>query len=329
MIVVGRIRTSTSISRIHPIEPMRRLVHVTLIIMIGWLLYLVSIPILPVVLLLPIQQLVLRNDLPVVTYRWTFIPFISVILTNASTNHPVISCFAFTKQQQCNRHSLQIKSFVNVQWQQQHPLTQQTRLISSFDDTLLPLPSFTSLRKTQMILYDVRPSNNVNNNINHNIEYNEKFGWKQRLASIQCFIVGAITGSISQAPISLLHNVVTNNENVIGQWEYDTDMAAIIGGLFAILYRYIIRTDINNPQLNQGCISSMILIRTLPQIRIPSYCTSVPLNCHHPPLYFYIFDYNILQQLIWCGFESAVLFTATATIMDMAMDKGYIIRFPG
>jgi hypothetical protein len=154
----------------------------------------------------------------------------------------------------------------------------------------------------------------------------EKFGLRQRFASVQCLVLGAIVGSLSQAPISLIHDVAFHAGG-LAQWEYDTDMAAITGGLFAIVYRYCIREDTSNPQLNQGVISALILTRTLPQVQIPSYCRAVPLNCADAPLY--ILDGNVLQQLVWCGLESTLLFAGTAMAMDMAMEKGYIIRFPG
>ena len=154
----------------------------------------------------------------------------------------------------------------------------------------------------------------------------EKFGIRQRFASIQCLVLGAIVGSIAQTPVSFLHDTVFQAGG-LAQWEYDTDMAAVTGGLFAIVYRYCIREDTSNPQLNQGVISAMILSRTLPQIQIPSYCQAIPLTCEDTPLY--ILNGNVLQQLVWCGLESTFLFAGTAMAMDMAMNKGYIIRFPG
>jgi hypothetical protein len=154
----------------------------------------------------------------------------------------------------------------------------------------------------------------------------DKFGFRQRFASIQCLLLGAFVGSIAQAPVSLLHDTFFHGGG-LAQWEYDTDMAAITGGLFAIVYRYCIREDTGNPQLNQGVISALVLTRTLPQVKIPSYCQAIPLNCADAPLY--ILDGNVLQQLAWGGLESTCLFAGTAMAMDMAMEKGYIIRFPG
>jgi hypothetical protein len=171
-----------------------------------------------------------------------------------------------------------------------------------------------------------RPEREKSSILRGSKQNDEKFGLRQRFASVQCLVLGATVGSLSQAPVSLLHDVVFHAGG-LAQWEYDTDMAAITGGLFAIVYRYCIREDTSNPQLNQGVISALILTRTLPQVQIPSYCQAVPLNCADAPLY--ILDGNVLQQLVWCGLESWFLFTGTAMAMDMAMEKGYIIRFPG
>ena len=205
----------------------------------------------------------------------------------------------------------------------------------------------TLMTTTTTRLYDASSSSSNDKNNHHHNQKNDdsqsdKFGWSQRWASIQSLILGAIVGSIASAPISLFHNlVILQRTNPMAQWEYDTDANAIIGGLFAIVYRYCIRDDGDtNPPLKQGCVSAMILIRTLPQIHIPSYCTSVPLNCHHENIIThllssfsstpYLFDDGIvLQQWFWSGLESTLLFTVVAQMMDHAMTRQYIQRFPG
>ena len=191
-------------------------------------------------------------------------------------------------------------------------------------------------------LYSTQSDHNQNDNHNSNVpnfDDNDKFGWSQRWASVQSLVLGAVVGSLSSIPISLVHNfLILTIDNPWAQWEYDVDTNAIMGGLFAIVYRYCIRTDGHiNPQLKQGCISAMILIRTLPQIHIPEYCTAFPLNCHHDNILSrllfpmsYIFDDGIvLQQLFWAGLESTIVFTVTAQMMDKAMTQKYISQFPG
>ena len=111
----------------------------------------------------------------------------------------------------------------------------------------------------------------------------------------------------------------------LAQWEFDTDAAAVAAGLFAIVYRYCIRQD-DNPQLNQGVIGAFVILRTVSRINIPLYCTAVPLNCGSP---LGVFDWNVLQQLAINGVESAVLFGFAALAVDIAIEKGYISKFPG
>ena len=107
----------------------------------------------------------------------------------------------------------------------------------------------------------------------------DKFGFFQRLESVKCLAIGGISGSVGFAPIGFLHDFVIEHSS-LAQWEFDTDMAAIQGGLFAIVYRYCVRQD-TNPQLNQGVIGAFVLTRTLSSIHVPSYCSAIPLDCEY------------------------------------------------
>jgi hypothetical protein len=151
-----------------------------------------------------------------------------------------------------------------------------------------------------------------------------KFGMPQRIDSGKSLVLGAVVGALAQAPVSLWRDVVLSGS--LAQWEYDTDAAAVSAGLFAVTYRYCIRQDDTNPQLNQGVIGAFVLVRTLARLQIPSYCTAIPVTCG-PPLGY--LDWNLLQQLLLSGLESALLFGFTALAVDIAMEKGYISRFPG
>ena len=259
----------------------------------------------------------------------------------SSSSTPPSSSLAFVRPwwPQCH-DSPQHPPITTTSIQPQHPT--KIRWMKHPSDVRTLMMTTTTTR-----LYDTSSSSSNDKNNHHHDKNNDdnnsdKFGWSQRWASIQSLILGAIVGSIASAPISLFHNlVILQRTNPIAQWEYDTDANAIIGGLFAIVYRYCIRDDGDtNPPLKQGCVSAMILIRTLPQIHIPSYCTSVPLNCHHENIIThvlssfsstpYIFDDGIvLQQLFWSGLESTLLFTVVAQMMDHAMTRQYIQRFPG
>ena len=151
-----------------------------------------------------------------------------------------------------------------------------------------------------------------------------KFGMAQRVDSGKSLLLGLIVGSVGQAPVSFFHDVVADSGG-FAQWELDTDAAALEAGLFAIVYRYCIRQD-KNEQLSQGVVGAFVLVRTLSRLRVPGYCSAVPLNCGSPLGYL---DWNMLQQIGWSGAESVLMFGLTALAVDIAMSKGYISKFPG
>ena len=150
-----------------------------------------------------------------------------------------------------------------------------------------------------------------------------KFGMAQRIDSGKSLLLGLIVGSVGQGPASFLHDVIAGGGG-LAQWELDTDAAALEAGLFAIVYRYCIRQD-KNEQLNQGVIGAFVLVRTLSRLRVPEYCSAVPLNCGAPLGYL---DWNLLQQIGWSGAESVLMFGLTALAVDIAISKGYISKFP-
>mmetsp|Transcript_19019 Transcript_19019/g.29292 ORF Transcript_19019/g.29292 Transcript_19019/m.29292 type:complete len:231 (+) Transcript_19019:57-749(+) len=160
-------------------------------------------------------------------------------------------------------------------------------------------------------------------NDNNNNGDDEKFSFGQRIESVKCVAVGAISGGIALTPVTALHDIGFGYGGP-AQWEFDTDMGSLEAGLFAIVYRYCIRKD-DNPMLNQGVIGAFVLARTLSRIQVPSYCTFAPLNCGAP---LYYFDWNMIQQAGWNGAESVALFGAAAFAMDYCFKKSFISKFP-
>jgi hypothetical protein len=134
--------------------------------------------------------------------------------------------------------------------------------------------SFPSATYGTQLYYDSTDSNSDNNNN----DSASKFGFGQRIESIKSLAIGGISGSVAYAPVGFVKDVILDH-SPLAQWEFDTDMAALQGGLFAIVYRYCVRQDTNNPQLNQGVIGAFVLTRTLSAIHVPSYCSAVPLEC--------------------------------------------------
>lgn len=106
-----------------------------------------------------------------------------------------------------------------------------------------------------------------------------KFGFGARIESAKCVAVGALSGGIALAPVSLVKDLALSDQS-LAQWEFDTDTGSLEAALFAIVYRYCIRED-TNPQLKQGVVGAFLLTRTLARIQIPSYCSAAPLNCKY------------------------------------------------
>jgi len=102
-------------------------------------------------------------------------------------------------------------------------------------------------------------------------------------------------------------------------------MGSLQGALFAIVYRYCVREDDDNDMLNMGVIGAFVFVRTLSRIRVPSYCTAVPLDCGDPLGYL---DWDMLGQLVWNGAEGVAIFGGAAAAMEIAYKKGWISKFP-
>ena len=90
----------------------------------------------------------------------------------------------------------------------------------------------------------------------------DKFSFAQRIESLKCAVVGAVSGALCLAPVAAYHDLLYSDAlsvNGLAQWEFDTDMGALEGALFAIVYRYVIRED-DNPMLNQGCLGAFVFV---------------------------------------------------------------------
>mmetsp|Transcript_12104 Transcript_12104/g.24983 ORF Transcript_12104/g.24983 Transcript_12104/m.24983 type:complete len:231 (-) Transcript_12104:302-994(-) len=151
-----------------------------------------------------------------------------------------------------------------------------------------------------------------------------KFDMAQRIESLKSVVLGALSGGIALTPIAYLHYVVFSTVPSTAQWEFTTDMSSLEAALFAIVYRYAVRANDNNPMLNQGVVGAFVVVRTLSNIQVTDTCQSVPLRCG-PPLGY--FDWNMIQQAAWGGVESAFLFGAASLAMEFAFKQKWISKF--
>ncbi|KAL7537602.1 hypothetical protein ACHAWF_005843 [Thalassiosira exigua] len=82
-------------------------------------------------------------------------------------------------------------------------------------------------------------------------EREDKFSPFQRIESIKTAALGGVAGSVLSAPFVALHDLPSYGA---AAWEFDTDMAALQGALFAIVYRYCVREEDDNEMLNMGVV---------------------------------------------------------------------------
>ena len=113
----------------------------------------------------------------------------------------------------------------------------------------------------------------------NNDESDNKFDMAQRIESLKSVVLGALSGGIALTPIAYLHYVVFSDVSSTAQWEFTTDMSSLEAALFAIVYRYAVRANDNNPMLNQGVVGAFVVVRTLSNIQVTDTCQSVPLRC--------------------------------------------------
>lgn len=139
----------------------------------------------------------------------------------------------------------------------------------------------------------------------------------ERIESVKAGAVGGLSASVAYALPGLLYTSTA-------QWEFDTDMAALSGLLFGIVYRYAVRED-SNPNLKQGVVGAFAITRLLAKVRVPDYCVPIPLNCGAPLGYF---DENMLGQMAVAGFASFAAYGAAAVALEVAFSQGWVKPFP-
>ncbi|GMH59600.1 hypothetical protein TrRE_jg4013 [Triparma retinervis] len=148
-------------------------------------------------------------------------------------------------------------------------------------------------------------------------------GWAKRIESLKAGAIGGLVGASVSSPFLYLSSALLSPPNPTGQWEFQTDMASIEGALFAICFRYIVRTDTDNEMLKMGALGAFILVRTLPLISVPSTCSSVPLKCE----YLYILDPATIPQVAFHGIESLALFGSAFLALNHSFNKKWLSPF--
>ncbi|NJN74456.1 MAG: hypothetical protein HC799_17515 [Limnothrix sp. RL_2_0] len=144
------------------------------------------------------------------------------------------------------------------------------------------------------------------------------FTTAERIASLKAAVVGGFTAGFISLIILVWHRVLIfgtdfNLLNLLTGMASLTllvngAIAGLSGALFALTYRYAIRTD-NNPQLNTGVVFAFTLVRGLAQVDTASAIAQ-----------------NFWPFLSACG-ESFLIFGVTALILTFAMQQQWLTLF--
>jgi hypothetical protein len=150
---------------------------------------------------------------------------------------------------------------------------------------------------------------------------NGEFSNAERIESVKVGIISSFGGSLFALPLLLIKGIVSNFD---AQWELSTDLLALTLALYGLTYRYAVRKD-SNPNLKQGATISFVLTRILPLVKVPSYCSSLPLDCG-PPLH-----YGTVSMITDISFElvlSLVAFFGANYVIEYFFKKNLLSTFP-
>jgi len=147
-----------------------------------------------------------------------------------------------------------------------------------------------------------------------------EFDNSYRIESVKSGLFGAIGGSVGSLPIAVL---IGYFQHFNAQWELSHDALALSLFLFGVTYRYAVRGDVNNKQLQFGVIGAFAVVRALNMVDVSSYCTSLPLNCGPP---FFYFDIPMISIGLVNFFESLLAFGTAAAALEWAFKSKFLTR---
>jgi hypothetical protein len=158
---------------------------------------------------------------------------------------------------------------------------------------------------------------NIENALNSNENHN-------RVESLKTAFVSAVAGSFGALPVSLPEGFISYFNS---QWEFSHDMLGISLFLYGIVYRYAVRKS--NPgadpqQLQLGAIAAFSVTRTVSLIQVPSFCSSLPLNCGAP---FYYFDWSMLASGLVFAIESLLAFGTASYAIEYACKYKLLAKY--
>ncbi len=149
------------------------------------------------------------------------------------------------------------------------------------------------------------------------------------LAYAQTAFVGTVIGSLCVLPAQALHYLYLQDYTytTYAQWEWDLIAAAIQGALFANVYRYAVRSDLDNETLTTRLIWSFVIVKSLVRVTVTPDCAAYTwLYCAEP---YYVMNDQMAATLAINFLESIALFLPVAATMKSLLRRAKIPFYDG
>ena len=144
--------------------------------------------------------------------------------------------------------------------------------------------------------------------------------------AISAFLA-AFVGIWAAFPILGLHYLVFSDYTytTFAQWEWELIAASVQSSCFGILYRYALRTDVDNSGLQRIVVLAAVFLKSVIRVNVPYVCAGGDLAdgrlfCSESPPLFILND-AMVTDLVLNGLEGLAMFGAVAISMNWLTER--------
>ena len=127
--------------------------------------------------------------------------------------------------------------------------------------------------------------------------------------------LAAFVGIWAAFPILGLHYLVFSDYTytTFAQWEWELIAASVQSSCFGIIYRYAMRSDVNNSSLQRTVVLAAVLLKSVIRVIVPYDSDSAP--------FFVVLNDSMTTDLLLNGLEGLAMFTAVAVSMNWLTER--------
>lgn len=138
--------------------------------------------------------------------------------------------------------------------------------------------------------------------------------------------LAAFVGIWAAFPILGLHYLVFSDYTytTFAQWEWELIAASVQSSCFGVLYRYALRSDVDNSSLQRIVVLAAVLLKSVIRVNVPYVCAAGDLAgglfCADSAPFFVMND-SMTTDLFLNGLEGLAMFTAVAVSMNWLTER--------